>query len=159
MDGLAQDRGGIFLGDFFDFHAARRTGHENDAARGAVYKETEIEFALDVQPFFDQQTLDNSSGRPGLRGNQGHPENVARNLGGFLGGTRQLDAAAFAAAAGVDLRLDNTNVGFQALRGLQCFFLGESDFAAGSGDAITREYCLGLVLVDFHEGFCASVQA
>ena len=94
-----------------------------------------------------------------MRGNQGHPENVARNLGGFLGGTRQLDAAAFASAARVYLRLDNTNVGFQALRGLQCFFLGESDFAAGSGDTITREYCLGLVLVDFHEGFCASVQA
>src|SRR6266550_4377181 len=32
MDGLAQNRGGIFLGEFLDFHAARRTGHENDAA-------------------------------------------------------------------------------------------------------------------------------
>jgi hypothetical protein len=76
-----------------------------------------------------------------LRGNQGHAENLAGNLGGFLGGTRQLDAATFAAATCVDLRLDNANVGFQALRGLQCFFLGESDVAAGSGDAITREYC------------------
>ena len=94
-----------------------------------------------------------------MRSNQLHAKNVAGNIGGFLCGTRQLYAAAFAAAARVDLRLDHANVGFQTLRGLQCFFLGESDLAAGSGDAITREYCFGLVLVDFHEGFCASVQA
>jgi len=71
----------------------------------------------------------------------------------------QLDAAAFAAAARVDLCLDHANVGFQTLCGLQCFLLAKRDFAAGSSHAITREYCFGLVLMDFHQGFCVSVQA
>jgi len=42
---------------------------------------------------------------------------------------------------------------------LESFLLGESDFASRGSDAITREYRFSLVLVDFHEGSCVSVQA
>jgi hypothetical protein len=59
----------------------------------------------------------------------------------------------------MDLCFDHASVGFEAMGGFASFFLGKSDFAARSGDTVTREYRLGLVLVDFHEGSCASVQA
>ena len=44
---------------------------------------------------------------PGLVGDESHAQHVAGDVGGFVGRLRELDAAAFAAAAGVDLRLDD----------------------------------------------------
>jgi len=49
--------------------------------------------------------LDDAAGGAGLRSDQLHAENVAGEIGGLVGGSRQLDAACFAAPAGVDLRL------------------------------------------------------
>ena len=70
---------------------------------------------------------------------------------------RELYAAAFAAAAGVDLRLDDDDVGLEALRGFAGFFLGEGHFAARSGDAVAREDRLGLILVNLHRDRFRSV--
>jgi len=85
-----------------------------------------------------------------LRSDQLHAENVAGEIGGLVGGTRQLDAACFAAAAGVDLGFDDGDVRLQPLGGLARFFLGEGDFAAGSGYAIPRQNRFRLILVNLH---------
>ena len=132
---------------------------KDDAAGGAIDKQAEIKFALDVQPFLDQHSLDDAAGGAGLGSDKLHAENLTGNVGGFFRRARQLDAAAFAATARMDLRFDYANVGFEAVGGFASFFLGKSDFAARSGNTVAREYRLGLVLVDFHEGSCASVQA
>ena len=84
---------------------------------------------------------------------------MAGNVCRFIRRARELHATAFAAAPGMDLRFDHADVGFEAVGSFASFFLGESDFSARSGDTVAREYRLGLVLVDFHEGSCASVQA
>ena len=87
-----------------------------------------------------------------MRSDELHAEDVTGNVSNLLRRMSQLDAASLAAATGVDLRFDDANVGFQTLGSLERFFLSESNFAAGSSDAITREYRFGLVLVNFHEG-------
>src|SRR4029077_20966139 len=77
---------------------------------------------------------------------------MAGDVGGFVGGARQLDAARFAAAAGVNLRFHDANVRLQALRGFARFFLGKSDIAAWSGHAVARQDRLRLILVNLHRG-------
>ena len=112
-DGLnefAEDGVGIVFGDFFDFHAAGGAGHEDNFAGGAIHQDAEVEFALDVEAFFDQQALDDAAAGAGLHGDEIHAEHVAGDVGGFVGRARELYAAAFAAAAGVNLRFDDDDV-------------------------------------------------
>src|SRR5713226_1564583 len=120
MNRFAQNGAGIILGDFLDFHAAGGAGHENNVAGGAIDEQAEIKFALDVEAFFDQQSLDDAAGGAGLRSDQLHAKNVAGEISGFVGGTRQLYAASFAAATCVDLRFDNDDIDMrsQAVRRL-----------------------------------------
>src|SRR4029077_10745171 len=99
MNVFAQNGAGIVLRNFFDFHAASGTGHEDDEASGTIHKQTEIKLALDVEPFFDEEALDDAAGGAGLRSDQLHAENVAGEFGGFIRGARQLDTTGFAAAA------------------------------------------------------------
>src|SRR5712692_2526311 len=152
MNRFAQNGAGIILGDFLEFHDAGGAGHENNVGGGAKDEKAEIKFALDVEAFFDQQSLDDAAGGAGLRSDQLHAEKVAGDVGGFVGGTRQLHAAGFAAAAGVDLCFNDneSDMRSKAVGRLTRFILGEDDFAAGSGDAITRENRLGLVFMNLH---------
>ena len=69
---------------------------------------------------------------------------------GLVGVLRELDAAALAAAAGVDLRLDDDDAAAEPARDLAGLGGGERDFAARHGHAVAREDGLGLILVDFH---------
>src|SRR6266704_2801849 len=155
MNHLAQNGAGIFPGDFLDFHAACGAGHEDDAAARAIDEEAEIKFALDVEAFFDEQALDDAAGGAGLRSDQLHAENVAGEIGGLVGGTRQLHAACFAAAACVNLGFndDDSDVRPQTVRRFARFFSGEDDFTARSGDAVARQDRLGLVFMNLHRGF------
>ena len=66
------------------------------------------------------------------------------------GDLRQLDAAALAAAAGVDLRLDDDDAAAEAAGDLAGFGGVEGDFAARHRHAVPREDGFGLILVDFH---------
>src|SRR3982074_2708160 len=100
---FAQNGAWIVLGDFLDFHTAGGAGHEDDAAGGAIDEKAEIKFTLDVEAFFDEQALYDAAGGTRLRSDQLHAENVAGDIGGLVGGTRQLYAAPFAAATGGDL--------------------------------------------------------
>src|SRR5205814_7856262 len=69
---------------------------ENDAARRAIYKEPKIELALDVEAFFDEQTLDDAASRAGLRSDEFHAEDMAGNVCRFIRRARELHATAFA---------------------------------------------------------------
>src|SRR5260370_10043529 len=77
MNRFAQNGARIFPGDFLDFHAARGAGHEDNAPGGAIDKEPEIKFALDVEAFFDEQALDDAAAGTALRSDQLHTENMA----------------------------------------------------------------------------------
>jgi hypothetical protein len=62
-----------------------------------------------------------------------------------------LDAAALAAPAGVDLRLDDPNRAAQLLRGFHRLLYGESRNAAGHWHTELAQDFLALVLVNLHE--------
>jgi len=70
-----------------------------------------------------------------------------------LDGLRQLDAAALAAASGVDLRLhhdDGIAFGEELLRGLVGLFKVGGHLARRDGHAIAAQDLFGLVLVNLH---------
>src|SRR5579859_6276349 len=115
MNGFFQDGRGIFLGDFLDFHAAGAAGHKDDASGFAIDQQAEVEFALDVQAFFDEQALDDAASGAGLNGDQIHAQHAGGDFGGFVGRMGQLDATGFAASAGMNLRLDDDNIGLEAV--------------------------------------------
>ena len=71
---------------------------------------------------------------------------------GFVGRLGELDAAALAAAAGVNLRLDDDDGAAEAPGDLAGFGGVEGDFAARHGHAVPREDGFGLILVNFHDG-------
>jgi hypothetical protein len=150
LDEFAKDRFGICFGDFFDFHAAGGAGHEENFAGGAVHEDAEVEFALDVEAFFDEQALNDTAAGSGLHSNEVHTEHGAADFGGFIGRMREFYTAGFAATTGVDLRFNNDDWSAEALGGGAGFFLAESDFAAGSGNAVAGEYRLRLIFVNLH---------
>ena len=83
-------------------------------------------------------------------GDQGHAEDLVGELADLLDRARQLDAAALAPAAGVDLRLDHPDGPAEGPRRL-LGFLGRVGHAAGEGrHAVIGEQRLGLVFVDVH---------
>ena len=87
----------------------------NTGAPGlAVDQQSQIEFALDVQPFFDQQALYDAPLRARLRRDQVHSQDLRRDFRSFVGRTRQLHAPAFAAPSRVNLRFHHTHLGLQA---------------------------------------------
>ena len=69
--------------------------------------EADVEFAGDVAAVLDEDAGDDLPFGAGLVGAQGHAEHVAGDVAHFVGGAGELDAAPFAAAAGVDLGLDH----------------------------------------------------
>ena len=62
----------------------------------------------------------------------------------------ELDAAALAAAAGVDLRLDDDDGGAEPLRGLLGLGRRLGQPALGHGDAVLAKQLLRLILVNVH---------
>jgi len=110
----------------------------------------QIQFALDVQTLFDQQTLHNAAGRTGLRRDKRHAQHFGGEFAGFGRRFRELHAAAFAAAAGVDLGFDDHYLRAQAL-GRGASGLGRRDhFAARRGDAEAAQDFFGLIFVNLH---------
>src|ERR1700733_10724384 len=150
LNEFVEDGFRICFCDFFDFHAAGSAGHEENFARGAIDEDAEVELALDVQTFFDQHALDDAPAGTGLHSDEIHAEHGAGDFGGFVGRMRELYAAGFAAATGMDLRFDDHDRSAQALGGGAGFFLAEGDFAAWSGDAIASENRFRLIFVNLH---------
>ena len=93
----------------------------------------------------------------GLVRDELHAEDALGVLLGFGKVFCDLDAAAFAAAAGVDLRLDDDAFGAvdeEAACDFECFIEGVRHLAARHGNAVLRKDVLCLVFVDFHRCMC-----
>ena len=105
-----------------------------------------------LQPFFDQHARDDAPFGAGLMRDERHADHLARELLGFVGRLRELDAAALAAAAGVNLRLDDDDGAAEAPGDVAGFGGVEGDFAARHGHAVPRKDRFRLILVDFHDG-------
>ena len=76
----------------------------------------QVALALDVAAFLDVDALDFLAGRAGLLGDELHAEHLLGGREHLVDRLDHLDAAALAAAAGVDLRLDHPDRAAQLLR-------------------------------------------
>ena len=154
VDGLFDDRGGVGRRDVFDVDAPLGGGDEDVAAGGAVGGDGEVILVRDVDARRDEQLADLEPLGAGLRGNHAVAEHEARGVGALFGRADELDEARLAAAAGVDLGLDDgerrTRLRRDALvcRGGVVDRL--DDGAGGDGDSGVVEKLPGLVFVDFH---------
>ena len=137
-------------GDLLDVHAAFGRGHERDPRGFAIDHHAEIEFARDVAAVFDEQASHLPAFRAGLVGHQRHAEHIVGELAHLLDRFGELDAAAFAAAACVNLRFDHPERTAQLLgRGLG-FFGRVRDLAAQHADAVLLKERFRLIFVNIH---------
>src|SRR5690606_11651721 len=88
--------------------------------------------------------------RTGLVRLQLHPEDLRRMGAHFVDRAGELDAAALAAAAGVNLRLDDPDRAAERLRRAHRLVHRKARNAARHRDAVALQEFLGLVLVDLH---------
>ncbi len=149
-----QNRVWIFGRDFLDLHAAGSRRHEHRLRRHAIDYDSQIKFALNRQRLFNQQALNDLAFSPGLVRDQPHAQNLVGPHPGFVQVLRDLNAAALAASAGVDLRLDHHALcAFreQLVRRFFSLFARKRHLAARHSHAILRQDCFCLVLVNFHE--------
>ena len=122
-------------------------------ARPAVEHNAEVELACDRQRLFDQEPLDFPALGAGLVGDQIHAEDFARQFSGFFRRLGKLDAAAFAAAPGVNLCLDDYAGRAFVQQGLGrafCFLAAFDHLSARHRHSVLREDGLRLVLMYFH---------
>ena len=140
IDPLAQDLLRLLGGDFLDVHAARRAADDHRAGRSAIDDDAQIELALDLQSFFDQHAADLAPLRSGLMRDERHPEHLLGQLLGLVGRFRELDAAALAAPAGMNLRLDDSDAAAKTPGNLAGFLRRERYFAARNGHTEARQH-------------------
>ena len=124
----------------------------------------EVELARDVEALLDVEAADLLALGAGLVRDELHAEDLLGELARFGGAALgDLDAAAFAATAGVDLRLDDDDrVLVSSMSFLRCGLgLGDRErrIALGDRNAVARENLLGLVLVDFHRASSRAPEA
>ena len=146
--------------DLLDVHAARRAGDEGDARRGAIDQRRQVQLALDVDAVGDVDAVDYAAAGAGLRRDQRLAEHLLGerlHLGARLGEAHAALLAgrgflelAFAAAAGVDLRLHHEQRPRQLLHRLVGLAHREGDHAVRRRDAELTQEILGLMLVDVH---------
>ena len=150
IDRHHEDLLGGLGGDLLDLHAALGRRHHGDAPGGAVDQHAEIELAADVEAFLDVDALDFLALGAGLVGDQVHADHLLGGIGHVLDGLDHLDAAALAAAAGMDLGLHDPDAAAQLLGDFFGFLRGVGDAAFGHGDAKFGEQAFGLIFVNVH---------
>ena len=82
---------------------------------GAIEDDAQVELALDLQALLDEHALHLLARRPGLVGDEVHAEDLLGGRARLVGPLHDLDAAALAAAAGVNLRLDDDGAAAEPL--------------------------------------------
>ncbi len=142
---------GGLLGHGFDVHAAGLTVHDDVLRRGAVGQDAEIKLLGDIEPLFHQDLAHPATFGAGLVRHQVHADDLTGKGFDFLGGLGQLDAAALAPAAGMDLGLDHHGVAPQPAGHFAGFSGRERHPALGDLDVELTEKFFGLVFVDLHD--------
>ena len=147
-------------GDFLDVHAAFGAGHNDGTRHDAVKQDGDIEFLFDDRGGLDEELADDAALWAGLFGDEHLAEHGFGEFKYFVGRRANFDAPmqavferALAAAAGVNLRLDDDPF----MAGGKKLFRGRSglcgcgrDVSRWNRDAHLREELLGLVFVDVH---------
>ena len=110
----------------------------------------DVVFLLDVGAFLDVQAAHLLAFGAGLVRLQLHAEDLAGQLLQVVHRARELDAAALAAAAGVDLGLDDPDAAAEFLSGFHRLLHRERGVAARHGHAELAQEFLALVFVDLH---------
>src|SRR5262245_32547915 len=135
-------------GHFFDVHTARGACDDDRLAGGAIDQHAEIQLAIDLDSFFDEHAANLAALRAGLMGHERHADHLPGDALRFVGRFRKLDAAALAAAACVNLRLDHDHAAAQPLSDGGRFSGIDDYFAARDGNTEPGENGFGLVLVN-----------
>jgi hypothetical protein len=129
--------------------SAGRRCHKDGLALGPVEDNAQVELALDGQGFLDEEPLNNAAFGSSLVGDERHAEHPGGDLPGFGEIVCDLYSPALAAAARMDLSLNDDAATEVTGDGLG-FIRSERDLAAGHGDGVAAEESFGLILVDFH---------
>src|SRR5690606_38180118 len=145
--------------DLLDLHAAFGRGHDRDPTGAAVDQHAEIELPGDVGAFLDIDALDLFALGAGLVGDERHPQHPPGGLAHVFDRFYDLDAAALAAPAGMDLGLHHPDRSAQLLRLLHRLVGGIGDAAARNRDAVFGEQRLRLIFVDVHSARLLTVAA
>ncbi|MDH6591965.1 hypothetical protein M2165_001854 [Variovorax sp. TBS-050B] len=140
------------MGHFLDVHAAFARGDEGHLLRGAVGHGRDVVFLLDVRTVLDVQAAHLLAFGAGLVGLELHAQDLTGELLDVLDRLGHLDAAALAAAARVDLGLDDPHRASKLLGGLDRLLNRIGRNAARHRHAELGKNFLALVLVDLHEG-------
>src|SRR3972149_5631863 len=149
VDGEAVDALRGLGGHLLDVHAAGVGGHYKGEADGVVDDDAQVELAIHLELLLHQNAIDQAPLGPGLVGDELHADDLAGGLAGLVGRIGELDAAAPAAAAGVEVGRGGD--GGAEVGGDGGGLVGGGGHAAvGDGDAVAGEDFFGLVFVDFH---------
>ena len=103
-----------------------------------------------IGALFDQQAPHLLALGSGLMGLELHAEDSGRPLAHLIDGFGDFDAAALAAAAGMDLGFHHPYLAAEFVRRGHRFVDIEASHAARRGDAVVPEDFLRLVFVNFH---------
>jgi hypothetical protein len=139
------------VGHFLDVHAAFARRDERDLLRRAVGHGRNVVFLVDVGTVLDVEATDLLAFGAGLVRLELHAQDLAGDALDVLDGLGDLDAAALAAAARVDLGLDDPDRAAELLGGLDRLLDRVGRNAARHGHAELGKNFLALVLVDLHE--------
>ncbi len=137
-------------GDLFYVHASLGGGHHAHLLRHTVDDDAEIELLADVGTLLDQEPPHFLSLASGLMGDELHAENFRREQLDFVRRPGELDAAALAAAARMDLGLDHPHLSAQLSCRVHRLLDGKAGDPARGFDAVSAQDFLCLVFVDLH---------
>ena len=153
IDREGQDFFRRLVRDLLDVHAAFGGDDEGDARGLAIDQHGEVELALDGGAVLDIEAVDFLAVRAGLVRDQRHAEHAGRLFLHVVDGFDHLDAAGFAAPAGVDLRLHHPDRAAQLFGAFDRLIDGERRHAARHRHAEFAQDRFGLILVDVHGSF------
>ena len=134
----------------FDVHPARGARHHQGLTGGAIQDEAQVHLAGNCDARFNQHPLHQAARFAGLSRDEGHADHLARKRLGFVPRLGELHAAALAAAARVDLRLDDDRAATKAAGDLAGFDRRERHLSSRHGNPVTREDRFRLVFVYSH---------
>src|SRR5690606_2061176 len=137
--------------NLLDVDPALGRGHQGEARGRPVDQRREVELARDVAAVLDVDAAHLPALGPGLMGDEGHAEHLLGQLAHLLDRLGELDAAALAAAAGVDLRLDHPGRAAERTRRRLGLLGRVRHLAREHADAEVLEQRLGLVFVNVHQ--------
>ena len=148
LDVPPHERVGVLLGDLLDVHAAHRREHRQQLLGGAVEDDRGVVLGVDLRGVLDPDLVD-GEGPLAVRAADVHAEDRVGVLGRLFAVLRDLDAAGLAAAADLDLSLDDARVA-DLLGRLHGGLDGVGDSSFWDGNPMPGEQLLSLVFEEVH---------